>query len=81
MRALIRAMITRAGASPAPTLLRSGLHLLCRVGAGLAPALVNTRSMQKLDAHAVDIVGLLIWWNCATLNLVGNSQMRLCFRF
>jgi hypothetical protein len=33
---------TRAGASPAPTLLRRDLLLPYRVGAGLAPALVNT---------------------------------------
>ncbi len=35
------ARVARAGASPAPTLLRRGLPLPYRVGAGLAPALVN----------------------------------------
>jgi hypothetical protein len=39
------------GQARAPTLLRSSLPIPSRVGAGLAPALVNARSMQKLDAH------------------------------
>src|SRR5258708_7848990 len=37
----IFARAARAGASPAPTLLRSGLPIPYRVGAGLAPALAS----------------------------------------
>jgi RNA-directed DNA polymerase len=40
--------VARAGASPAPTLLRSGPHNPYRVGAGLAPALVNTPRVKAI---------------------------------
>jgi uncharacterized protein (DUF433 family) len=50
------ARVTRAGASPARTLNGSARSFVAGYGLGtppLAPALVNARLMQKLDAHPV----------------------------
>ena len=56
------ARVTRAGASPAPTLLRRSLPLPYRVGAGhrdLAPALVNA-----LMAYAIICIFALLMTSC-----------------
>ena len=42
----------RAGTSPAPTLLRSGLHIPYRVGAGLVPALAPIHT-SNIDEYRI----------------------------